>query len=401
MKVVGIIAEYNPFHNGHKYHIEQSKKITNADYCIVAMSGNYVQRGEPAIFDKWTRTKIALENGADIVIEIPSIYSTSTAEIFAYSAVSILNSTNIVSDLSFGCETDNISLIEQYAQILCNETNEYKQILKQELSKGIVFPKARENALKIYTYQDIDILTTPNNILAIEYIKAIIKLKSKIKPCAVKRFLSSYHCTNINDKISSATAIRLALKNNQLENIKNVVPDNSYNLIYQCISEGIAPILFDNFSSFFHYKLRTTNINELSEILDITEGLENRILRISKSNYFISDIVAKVKTKRYTYTRIQRALLHIILNFQKKELKTDIKYIRVLGFRKQSEQLISILNKNSSVPVITNIKKAERLSDLTKNLKQEIQATDIYYLATPALNKRFMDKEYTTPIIIC
>ncbi len=400
MKVVGIVAEYNPFHNGHKYHIEQSKKITNSDYCIVAMSGNYVQRGEPAIVDKWTRTKIALENGADMVIEIPSIYSTSTAETFAYSAVSILNSTNIVSSLSFGCETDDISLIEKYAEILENETDEYKQILKKELSKGIVFPKARENALKIYTSQETDILSCPNNILAIEYIKAIIKLKSKIKPYAIKRYLSPYHCTTISDKISSATAIRLALKNNQLENIKSVIPDNSYNIFSECISKGTAPILFNDFSPFLHYKLRTTSIDELSEILDITEGLENRILKTSKSNYFISDIVAKVKTKRYTYTKIQRALLHIILNFKKKEIQ-NIKYIRVLGFRKQSQQLISALNKNSCIPVITNLKKAEKLSNLNETLKQEAMATDIYYLAMPALNQRFMDKEYTTSIIIC
>lgn len=396
MKVVGIIAEYNPFHNGHKYHIEQSKKITNSDYCIVAMSGNYVQRGEPAILDKWTRTKMALKNGADMVIEIPSIYSSSSAELFAYSAVSILNSTNIISSLCFGCETDNIPLIKQYAEILYNEPFEYKQILKEELSKGIVFPKARENALKIYTNKDINILNTPNNILAVEYIKAIIKLKSKIQPYCVKRYLASYHSTNINNEISSATAIRLALENKNINDIKKVIPDNCYNILSKCISKGEAPIIFDNFSPFLHYKLRTTDISELSEILDITEGLENRILDLSKSNYFISDIVAKVKTKRYTYTKIQRALLHIILDFKKTD--AQIKYIRVLGFRKQSEQLFSILNNSCELPIITNMKKAEKLLEISNLIKKEIISTDIYYLAMPS--QKLMNKEYTSPIVV-
>lgn len=396
MKVVGIIAEYNPFHNGHKYHIEQSKKITNSDYCIVAMSGNYVQRGEPAIVDKWTRTKMALENGADMVIEIPSIYSSSSAELFAYSAVSILNSTNIISSLCFGCETDNITLIKQYAEILYDEPFEYKQILKEELSKGIVFPKARENALKIYTNKDINILNTPNNILAIEYIKAIIKLKSKIEPYSVKRYLASYHSININNEISSATAIRLALENKQIDSIKKVMPDNCYNILSKCISKGEAPVTFDSFSSFLHYKLRTTDIRELSEILDITEGLENRILNLSKSNYFISDIVAKVKTKRYTYTKIQRALLHIILDFKKTD--AQIKYIRVLGFRKQSEQLFSMLNNKCELPIVTNMKRAEKLLDISNLIKKEIISTDIYYLAMPS--QKLMNKEYTSPIVV-
>lgn len=406
MKVTGIIAEYNPFHNGHKYHFEQAKKITSANYLVVVMSGNYVQRGEPAILDKWTRTKMALENGADIVIELPSIYSSSSAEFFAKSAVALLNSTNIVSSLCFGAETDNIETMKLFANILCNEPSEYKAILKQELAKGLVFPAARANALRIFTNNDSTFLDSPNNILAVEYLKSIIKLKSNIVPYIVKRYIADYHSTDITTNIVSATAIRKALKNNSLEFINNVIPKNSIDTFFEAISKGTAPIFFDELSNLLNYKLRTSSPQQLAEILDITEGLENRIINIAKNKFTISDIVSNVKTKRYTYTKIQRALLHIILDFKKSDLYCydnygSAIYIRILGFRKTSEKLLSKICSNASIPVITNIKKAqETLSPIgVKMLKQELSSTDIYFLANPNIKQRLADKEYTMPII--
>ncbi len=398
MKITGIIAEYNPFHNGHKYHIEQSKKITNSEYCIVVMSGNYVQRGEPAITDKWTRTKMALQNGADIVIELPCVYATSSAESFAFGAVSLLNSTNIVSSMCFGSETNDIESIKNLANILCNEPYEYQNILKQELKKGLVFPVARANALKLFTGNEC--VSSPNNILAVEYIKALLKLNSNIQPFTIKRQIAEYHSTDILENIASATAIRLALKNNNKELLSKVIPKDSLDTFLKSIEEGIAPIFFDNFSALLHYKLRT-NQSELSDILDITEGIENRIINYAKTNFNISDIVSEVKTKRYTYTKIQRALLHIILDIKKDDLK-PCNYLRVLGFRKSSEHLLSKLYHNSFIPVITNLKNSNKLllKDALNMLNKDIISTDIYYLNNPNLKQRKPNREYTTPIII-
>lgn len=408
MKVTGIVAEYNPFHNGHKYHLEKAKKITAADYLIVVMSGNYVQRGEPAILDKWTRTKMALENGADIVIELPSIYSSSSAEFFAQGSVALLNSTNLISSLCFGAETNNIEVMKSFANILYNEPSEYKIILKQELAKGLVFPAARANALKIFTGNDSTFLDSPNNILAVEYLKAIMKLKSDIIPYIVKRNIADYHSLDMTSNIASATAIRNALKNKNSEFINNVIPKNSIKTFSDAISKGVAPVFFDELSMLLHYKLRISSPEQLADILDITEGLENRIINIAKNNFTISDIVSNVKTKRYTYTKIQRALLHIILDFKKSDLceynnhTEGAIYIRVLGFRKVSENLLSILCNSASIPVITNIKKAqETLSPIgMKMLKQELSSTDIYFLANPSIKQRLANKEYTMPIVL-
>lgn len=406
MNVAGIIAEYNPFHNGHKYHIEKTKEITHADYLIVVMSGNYVQRGEPAIIDKWTRTKMALENGADIVIELPSIYSTSSAENFAYSSVGLLNSTNIVSSICFGSEINDINSMKEIAEILCNEPYEYKNILKNELSKGIVFPAARANALKTYTNK-YEIINTPNNILGVEYIKSIIKLKSSIVPYAIKRNDFGYHSNSISNNTASASAIRNALKNNDKQSILNVMPKNSIDMFFKCIDDGTAPIFIDDLSMLLQYKLRILNSSEIALISDVTEGLENRILNSARNNFYISDIISDVKTKRYTYTKIQRALLHILLDFKNYDLHKYNKagycqYIKVLGFRKNSECVLSELCSKSSIPVITNIKKAKGIllpigMDM---LNKELNSTDIYFLANPNVKQRVSNKEYTEPIVI-
>ena len=405
MNTTGIIAEYNPFHNGHNYHLQQSKKISGADYVIVVMSGNYVQRGEPAIVDKWTRTKMALQNGADIVIELPSIYASSSAENFSHSAVSLLNATGIVSSICFGSETADMDLMKEIAKVLCDEPDEYKTILKSELSKGLVFPKARANALKSYTKKNTSFIDSPNNILAIEYIKALNRLGSTIVPYTIKREIAEYHSTDISSHISSATAIRFNLKNDNINAISNVIPKESMISFLDCIDNGIGPVYFDDFSTLLNYRLRTLSAEELANILDITEGIENRILNASHTYFNISDIANFVKTKRYTYTKIQRALLHILLDFKKSDIKdysNSVPYIRVLGFRKQSESLLSNLCKKATVPVITNTKKVKTLLSPVglKMFNQECRSTDIYFLNNRNVLQRTANREYTTPIII-
>ena len=230
-KVLGIISEYNPFHNGHLYHLENSKKITGCDYSIAIMSGNFTQRGSTSVVNKWEKTKMALSNGIDLVIELPVLYSISSSENFADGAIKILNSLGIVDCVSFGSETADINVLNTIADVLYSEPNEYKNILSHELKKGLSFPKARENALLMYI-NDIrnysGVLSSPNNILAIEYLKALKKYKSTIKPFCIKRFESDYNSNNFSNNIASATAIRNLIKSRSFYIIKDLVPPSTY-----------------------------------------------------------------------------------------------------------------------------------------------------------------------------
>ena len=240
-KVLGIIAEYNPFHNGHLYHLDASKKVTGCDYTVAIISGNFTQRGSTSVVDKWSKTKMALQNGVDLIIELPVLYSISSSENFADGAIKILNSLGIIDYLSFGSETPDITVLDSIADILCNEPKDYKKLLAAELDKGLSFPKARENALLDYikntnTFENDKpnfeeykkALSSPNNILGIEYLKALKKYNSSIKPVCISRFATDYNSFDFSENIASATAIRELIKNKDFNSIKTVVPKNSY-----------------------------------------------------------------------------------------------------------------------------------------------------------------------------
>ncbi len=391
MKAVGIVAEYNPFHNGHKYHIEKSKELTGADKAIVVMSSNFVQRGEPAVFDKWERTMAALKNGADVVIELPVYFSTSSAEFFAKGAVDLLNKTNCVDYLCFGAENDDISSIKKAAEILSNETEEFKDELKKHLDMGVPFPAARSKALKKVSGISEDFLSSPNNILAVEYAKALLLLGSKTEPVAIKRMFVDYHSTSAAANFASATGIRKMLKN--YEDTTAFLPHKFF----------ASPVFPNSMSEALGFKIRSISKADLSDIVDISEGLENRIIDAAGSFLLFSDIVSAIKTKRYTQTRIQRALTHILLDINKPDFNEILSsgltpYIRILGFKKESQDLVSKIAKSASVPVITTVKSRENVSDLGKKmLEKESSATDIY---------NFIRKETTigadtaTPMVI-
>ena len=237
-KVLGIIAEYNPFHNGHLYHINESKKAVNADYTIAIMSGNFVQRGDTSLVDKWSKAEMALKNGIDLVIELPLLYSISSAENFAEGSIKILNSLNLVDYLSFGSELCDVNILNEFANFLYYEPKEFVSILNHELSKGFSFPKARENALLMYL-NDIrkyaNILSSPNNILAIEYLKALKKYKSSIVPVSIYRKKVDYNSTEIVDNFASATAIRKIAMTNDVWSLRQVMPKSSFDIMYDCL----------------------------------------------------------------------------------------------------------------------------------------------------------------------
>ena len=387
-KVLGIVAEYNPFHNGHLYHLEESKKATGANYTVAIMSGNFTQRGDTSIIDKWSKTKIALSNGIDIVIELPLFYSISSAENFAEGAIKILDSLKVVDYISFGTETSNIKILDKIADVLYNEPKEYKALLAHELSKGISYPKARDNALMMYLNnirQFSNVVSSPNNILGIEYLKALKKFNSNILPIAIPRFSSEYNDTSFSENIASATAIRNIIKNKGFDILQKLLPSSSYSILMDNIKVGHIVPDITVFEKEIIYNLRKMNISEISELADVSEGLEFAIKNAANSCNSIVEFLNIIKSKRYTTTRLQRILLYSLLGITKRDIslsKKCLPYIRVLGFNERGKYLISEVAKaNPKLNIVTSVKKFSD-NNSNKNLKlmldKDIWATNVY-----------------------
>ena len=399
-KVLGVIAEYNPFHNGHLYHLQKSKELTNADYTIAIISGNFTQRGSTSVIDKWAKTQMSLNNGIDLVIELPVLYSISSAENFADGAIKILSSLGIVDYLSFGSETSDIHLLNDISNILCDEPKDFKIALSEELKSGLSFPKARENALiKWFQLKDNisssklknnnstirDILSSPNNILGIEYLKALHKYNSSIKPVCISRYEADYNSTTITNNIASATAIRNLILSKDYNTIKNLIPTSSYSTLTNCLNEGhIVPSL-SCFEKEIIYVLRKMDIEEIANLPDVSEGLEYTIKKATNSCNTLSELINLVKSKRYTSTRIQRILLYALLGITKDDMemsKNVLPYVRVLGFNENGKFLLSEISaKNPDIALITSVKKfidSNSNNDLKLLLDKDLFATDVY-----------------------
>ena len=380
MNVTGIITEYNPFHNGHLYHLSEAKKNTNADAIICVMSGNFVQRGGPAIIDKWKRAEMALNNGVDLIVELPTYYAVSSAEFFAKGSVSILHHLGVVNNLFFGSECGDVAKLTTLSKTLVNEDSKLKFLIKEHLAKGDTFAKAREKSLIEYLKdEDINkIITSSNNILGIEYIKSILRLNSNITPSTLKREGSNYNDKNLSNSFSSATAIRELLKNkNSLEKLKNIIPEESYKIFSKLQDEDYPFVFDDDMFKFIRYKIQTNCIN-FNNLYEITEGLENKLIKELTSSNSYEDFILKVKSKRYTYSKISRILTHIYIgldsnNFLNIDNPNNL-YARVLGFNKTGRDVLSLIKANSSIPLIT---KVPRFTD-NPLLKLDIQATAAY-----------------------
>lgn len=404
-KVVGIIAEYNPFHNGHSYHIQNIKALTGADFVVAIMTGNFTQRGNTSVVDKWEKTKMTLNGGVDLVLELPTIYSISSAENFANGGVRVLNTLGIVDSISFGMEADDISTLNNIANVLYMEPPEYKAILEHELSKGNSFPKARENALMMYL-NDIkryaNVLKGSNNILAIEYLKALKKQKSNLVPIGVKREKVYYNSTKIIDEYASATGIRNLLLHNQLEEVRKVVPAKTYNILLNNIRQGTYVLDITAYNNEIIYKLRSMSIKEIANLPDVNEGLEYLIKDASNKTNNLIELINKVKSKRYTQTRVQRILLYALLGITKKDMEISKKmtpYIRVLGCSENGKMLLSQINNKAKV--ITSFKKFEKTNKnrkIKRMLEIDKKATDIYTLGYKKESKAGLD--YTKGLIL-
>ena len=387
-KILGIIAEYNPFHNGHLYHLEKSKKLSGSEYSIAIMSGNFTQRGSTSIIDKWEKTKMALSNGIDLVIELPTLYSISSGENFADGAIKILNSLNIVDYLSFGSEVNDINILDKIADVLYKEPLEYRTLLSDELNKGLSFPKARENALLNYlgnSDEYSNVLSCPNNILGVEYLKALKKYESSIKPICIPRFKSDYNSNDFSGNIASATAIRTLVKDENFDIIKNLVPSDTYNILMENDKHGHVVPDLNVFEKEIIYVLRKMSVEDISNLPDVSEGLEFSIKNAANSCNTLDELITLIKSKRYTQTRIQRILLYALLGITKEDMeisKNVVPYIRVLGFNDNGKKLVSEISKNNpNLQIVTSVKKfLDDNSDgnLGTLINKDIFVTDVY-----------------------
>ena len=448
MKVTGIIAEYNPFHNGHRYHLEQARKTTGADYIVVMMSGNFTQRGTPACFDKFTRAKMALENGADLVLELPVCYATSSAETFAEGGVCLLNQTGIVDYLCFGAEPiaqttllseNNLShptttsttntVSEQTAKkekasptealsakhflqtaaFFANEPTEYKAKLKAYLKDGHSFPTARNLAATPFLSEtECHLLASPNNLLGLEYCKALLRKHSAIQPVPITRSGAGYHDTTISAKgFASASAIRkellscLETQTPFSDKIALAVPDS---VAKQFQSKPFLYMTEEDFYPLLYYRLLYEDITP-NYFLDFSKELTDRFKKATLPLSYES-LVEYLKTKQYTRTRIERALLHVLLQITTTDFQsfreTETGYLRILGFRKEASPLLRTLQNKASVPVITKLSDAKKQlsTDAYTMLSYDIRAARLYNAQVYHKYQVLLPDEYAYLVIL-
>lgn len=386
--ILGIVSEYNPFHNGHLHHLEVSKQITKTDFSVVVMSGNFVQRGDTSLINKWVKTEMALKAGVDLVIELPTVYALSSAENFADGAVKILNSLGVVDFISFGSEIGEITPLNDIANILYKEPKEFSSLITAQLKSGLSYPRAREIALSQFfgtSQKYSEILNSPNNILGVEYLKALKRRRSHIRPLTIKRDYSDYNSTKVKNGIASATAIRTMIENKK--NVHYVVPYETYELLDEEINNGRIISNLSVFEKEIIYTLRKMTLSEIANLPDVSEGLENKI-KIATNNFNnLNDLISNIKSKRYTQSRIQRILLYALLNISQKDINASKRvtpYIRVLGFNKHGKRIISaIAAANPRLKIIVSVKKfMENSNDSTLRnmISKDILATNIYTL---------------------
>ena len=375
MTTVGIICEYNPFHNGHIYHLKKIKELYPNSTIILVMTGNFSQRGIPSIINKWDKTEIALNYGIDLVIELPFSFATQSADIFAKGAISILNALK-VNYLVFGSESNNIEELTELAKLVINNQN-YELKVKEYLEHGNNYPTSLNKALYELSNKDIKL---PNDLLGFSYIKEIIKEKSNIIPVTIPR-TNNYHDINLNkNNISSASSIRNSYRSNN--NWQSQVPKETIKAMKD------SKFLLENYFSILKYKILTSD--NLSEYQTVDEGIENKIKKEIVDSETITDLITRLKSKRYTYSRISRMLIHILCNFTKEKAKTmnNIEYIRILGFSSLGQKYLNTIKKDCIYPIITTYSKGN-----SKMLEYEKIVTSVYASILPENKKNKLIKE--------
>jgi predicted nucleotidyltransferase len=399
MKATGVVVEYNPFHNGHLYHLQEAKKVSGSDCVIAVMSGNFLQRGEPAIMAKWARAKLALQGGADLVIELPYAFATSHAPRFAYGSIFLLQSIGAES-FCFGSESGDIHLFEKAHKVLAMHQEAFDTYVQQYISKGLSYPSATSKAYQSLGIQmELD-LSKPNNILGFEYIRASQELGSRIKPLTITRKNANYHDVVLGrGTIASATAIREAVFSQDIQKAKHYMPDFSYRTIMEEWKKKGNLMSWERFFPLLRYQLLSTSPAELNLFYEVEEGLEFRMKEAMKQSDSFHVFMNHLKTKRYTWTRLQRACLHVLNKMTKEEMNHILSrppaYIRVLGMTRTGQEYLRMVKKDLDIPLVTTVSK-HRFS----GLEMEAKASLLFAQGASANRMGAEREEYNTPPIM-
>jgi len=411
MRTVGIVVEYNPFHNGHLYHVQQSRKITGADAVVAVMSGHFLQRGEPALLDKWTRAEMALRGGCDLVLELPVAYSTQSAEWFARGAIATLDASGVVDAVCFGSESGAIAPFRAAAEALREEPAAFKRLLGERLDEGMPFPAAYESALTAHMAQagaPSLAVAQPNNSLGLHYALSLKRIGSSIEPYTIRREKSGYNDTSpSDDAIASATAIRkLLFESGDLSAAQAYVPRSTLALMERELAAGRAAVDWRSFDRPLLHAILTKTPEQLAAVHEMTEGLEHRLLNTIRGldSFRFDPLIEALKTKRYTRTKLQRALLAVLLGHSKEQLAParlaeGPGYIRVLGFTPAGQALLKRMRTASEWPVLMSAAGTPKGLPM---LELDVRATSVYTLAREpqATSRRLFRDFYEQPLRI-
>lgn len=396
IKAVGIIAEYNPFHNGHAWHVQQAKQHSGCDYSIAVMSGQFTQRGEPAAFDKWTRASMAVLGGVDLVLELPVVFAVRSAQYFATAGVQLLHSLGVVSHIAFGAENADRSLLEQAA--IANDA-ELGTALRAKLTSGISYAAALADCIS-HAGISGGVLAQPNNILAIEYLRAIKRYAQSLVPVVIARRQSHYHDKTVTSPFASASAVRRALLSEDTDSLHLSVPQSSLTLIQHQMNIGQGPIVYEAFAALILFTLRTARLAELAELPDIGEGLHHKLVAEALRATTVKDLLTRIKSKRYSHTRLQRTLIHTLLGLSKQQVglfdQCGPQYARVLAFNAKGRDLLKAMAACSQIPIITKTthflnskqRSQQQLTLLEQMLSADTLSSDIYSLGAPQPSQR-------------
>ena len=409
MHVTGLITEYNPFHNGHLFHLKKARETTGADYTAVVMSGSFVQRGAPAVFDKYSRTRAALLSGADLVFEMPAPFSTASAREFASYAVALFTALGAVDSICFGSECGEIEPILRAARLLNEESEPFKKRLQDFLKEGKTFPEARSAALAEEGAEEAKLLSSPNNILGVEYCQAVLRQRSPLSCFTIKREGNGYHDPSLNGALGSALAVRQALQSGtDVQALRFLLPDPYFDSVCRSI-----PVFLDDFSGLLNYRLLTEQ--EPERYAEIRPELAARIKKLAPGFASFDQRIKELKSRQLTYTGVSRGLIHLILGIEQRQMDLFKEagfapYARILGFRKSAAPLLRRIKENSSIPVISKLAGAEKRLDPAgaAMLACEIQSSHLYQnvrcekAASGAFPGRtaVFQNEYTQPVLI-
>ncbi len=402
MKIAGIIAEYNPFHKGHSYHIQKTRELTGADFIVAVISGDFIQRGGPAFLPKHLRAAMALGDGADVVLELPSVFSCQSAEFFASRGVQLLDSLGCIDFLSFGSESGNLSLLQSLGDFLSCEPLAFKQKLQENLKKGLSYPAARQQALAVTwgnTQDCQELLSSPNNILGIEYCKALSSLHSTMQPFTISREGNGYHQQDLTTLLPSASGIRNTWMNcSDMSCLEPYFPENVWKILVEKDAWRLT-LTEDDFSLLFHYLLYTQTEEQLHAHQDVSLELARKLLKNRDQFSSISQYIQLLRSKDITYTRLSRAIFHILLNIQQ---APSIPYARLLGFKKSASCVLTQFKKKGTLPLLTKLSDAHSIlsEDAWNLLEKNIQIAHIYEFAACQKQHRPFVNEYTRQLVI-